>query len=302
LAAIGGTQTPHEKRKQEALANASISSNFTVFYAEKASSALHLSLRCKGISMASTAAHQSTPSTVDPEEIEKFSRMADEWWDPKGKFRPLHQLNPTRIGYLREHICAHFSKDADSLHALSGVTILDVGCGGGLVSEPLARMGAEVTGLDAAEKNIRIAQTHADAQQLPITYRHGSAEQLAAEGAQYDVVCALEIIEHVADVPMFVQTLAQLVRPGGLLFLSTLNRTPKSYLMAIVGAEYVLRLLPRGTHEWKKFLRPSELQAHLRDAELELIDQRGLVLDPFSRTWKLHTHDLDVNYLQVAKK
>jgi len=281
------------------LAKPAIGVNFTVFCAPLASiPAASLSFdRWFPMTYAATSI-----STIDPDEIEKFTRMADEWWDPKGKFKPLHQLNPVRIAYLRNQICAHYGRDANQLHALSGLSILDVGCGGGLVSEPLARMGANVTGLDASEKNIAIASTHAAAQQLSLDYRAGSAEALAAEGAQYDVVCALEIIEHVADVNAFMQALAQLVRPGGLLFLSTLNRTTKSYLMAIVGAEYVLRWLPRGTHDWKKFLRPSELQHAIQEAGLTLTHQSGLVLDPFSRAWKLHPHDLDVNYLQTAKK
>ena len=241
-------------------------------------------------------------STVDPAEIEKFSRMADEWWDPSGKFKPLHHLNPARIEYIRRHIDSHFGKNMPAVQALEGVSLIDVGCGGGLVAEPLARLGASVTGIDASEKNIAVAQTHAASQGLNIDYRATSAEALAAEGAQYDVVCALEIVEHVADVPAFVAALATLLKPGGLLFLSTLNRTPKSYLMAIVGAEMVMRWLPRGTHEWKKFLRPSEMQQHLREAGLVLVEQQGLVLDPLRWKWKIHPHDLEVNYLQLARK
>lgn len=252
--------------------------------------------------MSHATASTASISTIDPAEIEKFSRMADEWWDPRGKFRPLHQLNPVRIAYVRQHLCAHFGKDTNSLKALEGLKILDVGCGGGLVSEPLARMGATLTGIDAAERNIQIASLHAQQQHVTVDYRCTSAEALAATGAQYDAICALEIVEHVADVPAFMQALSTLLKPGGLLFLSTLNRTTKSYLMAIVGAEYVLRWLPPGTHEWKKFLRPSELQQHISHAGLSLMEQRGLVLKPLSGEWALHNHDLDVNYLQVATK
>ncbi len=249
-----------------------------------------------------SASQPLSRSTIDAAEIAKFSAMADAWWDPKGAFRPLHALNPLRLAYIRDWAAKHFKESRPDLQPLHGLSLLDVGCGGGLLSEPLARMGAEVTGIDASEKNIAIARTHAAASAVALEYRATSAEALAAEGATYDVVAALEIIEHVADVPAFVEALAALVRPGGLLFLSTLNRTAKSYLMAILGAEYVLRILPRGTHDWKKFLRPSEVEAALRATGLTLLEQQGMVLDPFARKWKLHAHDLDVNYLLVATK
>lgn len=241
-------------------------------------------------------------NTVDDAEIAKFSAMADAWWDPKGAFRPLHALNPIRLSYIRDHSLRHFGGEAGSLKPLSGRSLLDVGCGGGLLSEPLARMGGAVIGIDASEKNIAIAATHAAAHAVDVTYRARSAEALAAEGAQFDIVAALEIIEHVSDVAAFVHALSQLVRPGGLLFVSTLNRTAKSYLMAILGAEYILRIMPRGTHDWKKFLRPSEVDAHLRHAGFDPVEQTGMVLDPLARKWKLHPRDLDVNYIVVAEK
>ncbi len=251
--------------------------------------------------MTSSLPIPSNPSTVDEAEIAKFSAMADAWWDPRGAFRPLHAINPVRLAYIRDHALKHFGGDARSLHPLEGKTLVDIGCGGGLMSEPLARMGAAVTGVDAAEKNIATARIHAATQGVEVQYRATTAEALAAEGLQYDIVVALEIIEHVADVGAFVSALSKLLKPGGLLFVSTLNRTAKSYLMAILGAEYILRILPRGTHDWKKFLRPSEVQAELNRCGLSVLHQTGMVLDPLARKWKLHPRDLDVNYLMVAK-
>lgn len=240
--------------------------------------------------------------TIDPEEIARFSRIAEEWWDPHGKFKPLHRMNPLRVGYIRDHICKYFERDSASIRALEGLRLLDIGCGGGLISEPMARMGAEVTGIDASEKNIAVAQLHAEQSGVNVRYRAAAAEELAAEGAQYDVVLALEIIEHVADVPAFMDAAARLLAPGGLLVMSTLNRTAKSFALAIVGAEYVLRWLPRGTHDWRKFLRPSELAAEFRRVGLELVDQKGMVMSPFTFEWRLDARDLEVNYLQTAKK
>lgn len=242
-------------------------------------------------------------STVDAGDVERFSRIAAEWWDPKGKFRPLHELNPARIGYIRDTIAAHFglSSPPFTLHS-SPLTLLDIGCGGGLIAEPMARLGATVTGVDASEKNIAVAALHAQQAGLAIDYRATTAEGLAATGATFDVVLALEIVEHVADVGLFLRSLAQLVRPGGLLILSTLNRTTKSYLMAIVGAEYVLRLLPRGTHSWQQFIRPSELVRAVTACGLGVGELKGLVLDPRRWQWGIHDHDLDVNYLLTATR
>lgn len=241
-------------------------------------------------------------SSIDPQEIEKFTAIAEEWWDEQGKFRPLHRINPLRIGYIRQQVAAHFGEIKDELHPLSGLTLLDIGCGGGLICEPMARLGAQVTGVDAGEKNIGVASLHAQQMGLAIDYRHSSAEAMAAEGRQFDIVLALEIVEHVADLPAFMAAVCALVKPGGMLFLSTLNRTPKSFALAIVGAEYVLRWLPRGTHDWKKFLKPHELHAHLREGGLQVLDQQGMVWNPLADEWKLSERDLNVNYLLAATK
>lgn len=234
--------------------------------------------------------------SVDPEEIERFSRIAEEWWDEKGKFRPLHMINPVRLGYLRAQIDSHFSgrRETDSL---SGLTLVDIGCGGGLISEPMARLGATVTGIDASEKNIKVASLHAERMGLSIEYLATTAEALRAEGRLFDVVFALEIVEHVADVPFFLETVAALVKPGGMLVMSTLNRTLKSLIMAKFGAEYVLRWLPIGTHDWNKFLRPSEIIAPLEGHGLTLTDLSGMVFSPLKNAWRIDAQDVEVNYL-----
>jgi 2-polyprenyl-6-hydroxyphenyl methylase/3-demethylubiquinone-9 3-methyltransferase len=193
-------------------------------------------------------------STVDEAEVERFSRIAEEWWDPRGKFAPLHRLNPVRLAFIRDRAAAHWRRDALAGLPLEGLSLLDIGCGGGLLCEPMTRLGAEVTGIDAAERNIATARLHAEGQGLAVDYRKTTAEALAAEGRQYDIVLALEIVEHVADIDLFLKTCGQLAKPGGLVFLSTLNRTAKAWALAIAGAEYVLRWLPRGTHDWRKFL------------------------------------------------
>jgi 2-polyprenyl-6-hydroxyphenyl methylase/3-demethylubiquinone-9 3-methyltransferase len=240
-------------------------------------------------------------SSVDAAEIEKFAAQAEAWWDPEGNFRPLHRLNPARLTFIRNRLTAHFSLKGGA-KPLKGLKLLDVGCGGGLLAEPLARMGAEVTAIDAAEESIAAAKLHAEAVGLEIAYRAVTAEALAAEGARFDAVLSLEVVEHVADVPGFLATLAALVRPGGALLLSTLNRTPKSFMMAIVGAEYLLRWVPRGTHEWKRFLKPSELAAALRPEGLEVTALSGLVYNPLTDSWRTDEQDLDVNYLMMAAK
>lgn len=239
--------------------------------------------------------------TIDPEEIARFSALAEEWWDPTGKFKPLHRLNPVRMGYIRDQLCAAFDRDPRSLRALEGLNILDIGCGGGLVSEPLCRMGATVTGIDAASKNIATASIHAEQGGLAIDYRAMTAEDLAAEGNTFDAVTALEIVEHVADVRLFLSSCAALVKPGGRLVMSTLNRTAKSFVFAIVGAEYVLRWLPRGTHQWEKFLRPSELTEGLEGAGLSVFDLTGVAYNPLSDDWHL-SRDMAVNYMLCAEK
>ncbi|WP_420872602.1 bifunctional 2-polyprenyl-6-hydroxyphenol methylase/3-demethylubiquinol 3-O-methyltransferase UbiG [Nitrospirillum pindoramense] len=243
-----------------------------------------------------------TATTVDPGEIQRFSAIAAEWWDEAGKFRPLHKLNPVRLEYLRDRICAHFGRDPLAPQPLKGLRLVDIGCGGGLLSEPLARMGAEVVGIDAAERNVKTAATHAMETGTPVDYRHTTAEDLVAAGETFDAVLSLEVVEHVADVPLFLDSLAALLKPEGLLVMATLNRTPKSYLMAIIGAEYVLRWLPRGTHDWRKFLKPSELAAGLRATGLTVREVMGLVYSPFNDAFRLDARDLDVNYLLWASR
>ena len=244
----------------------------------------------------------SPHTTIDHAEIERFSRIAGEWWDPMGKFAPLHRLNPVRISYLRDRAAAHWQRDALSGAPLEGLDLLDIGCGGGLLCEPMSRLGARVTGIDAAERNIATAALHAEGQGLAIDYRASTAEALAAGGKQYDIVLALEIVEHVADVELFLRCCGQLVKPGGLLFLSTLNRTAKAWALAVVGAEYVLRWLPRGTHDWKKFLKPSEVVRGLRGGDIETREIVGVVYSPLSRAWSLSKSDLDVNYMLYGTK
>jgi 2-polyprenyl-6-hydroxyphenyl methylase/3-demethylubiquinone-9 3-methyltransferase len=246
--------------------------------------------------MAGTA-HIPHASTVDPAEIERFSRIADEWWDPSGKFAPLHRLNPVRIGYIRDRAARHWQRYALSGTPLVGLSVLDVGCGGGLLSEPMARLGAQVTGIDAARRNITVAGLHAERQGLAIDYKQITAEGLAEAGQQYDIVLALEIVEHVADVDLFLKSCGRLVKPGGLLFLSTLNRTAKAWALAIAGAEYILGWLPRGTHDWKKFLKPSEVVRGLAAGGVDAQEIVGVVYSPLSRAWSLNKGDLDVNYM-----
>jgi len=241
--------------------------------------------------------HTPTAGTVDPADVERFSRIADEWWDPTGKFAPLHRLNPLRIGYVRDRVAAHWQRDPLGGDPLQGLSLLDIGCGGGLLSEPMTRLGAAVTGVDASSRNISVASLHAEGQGLAIDYRQGTAEALAESGAQFDVVLALEIVEHVADVDLFLRSCGRIVKPGGLLFLSTLNRTAKAWVLAIAGAEYVLGWLPRGTHDWKKFLKPSEVARGLRAGGIEPQEIVGVVYSPLSRKWTLNERDLDVNYM-----
>ncbi len=244
----------------------------------------------------------ATATTIDDAEVARFSAIAEEWWDERGKFAPLHKLNPTRIGYLRDQIIRHFSRDGASATPLDNLSLVDIGCGGGLIAEPMARLGATVTGVDASETNIRVASLHAEQSGLTIAYRATTAEQLALEGAQFDVVFALEIIEHVSDVALFYDAISHLVKPGGLIILSTLNRTAKSYAMGIIGAEYVLRWLPRGTHTWSKFIKPSEMARALRARGLEVVDITGIRFMPLDWSFAIDPKDLDVNYMMVASK
>jgi 2-polyprenyl-6-hydroxyphenyl methylase / 3-demethylubiquinone-9 3-methyltransferase len=238
-------------------------------------------------------------STVDPADVARFSAMASEWWDSDGKFGPLHRLNPVRLTYIRDHLARHFGREALKPKPLSGLRVLDIGCGGGLIAEPLARLGAAMVAIDASATNIGVAQAHAAESELAIDYRCTTAEDLAAAGERFDVVLCLEVVEHVADRDLFLAAAASLVKPGGALIAATLNRTPQSYLMAIVGAEYVLRWLPIGTHEWGKFVRPSELARALRHAGLDVADLSGVSYNPVADTWRL-TRDLGVNYMCLA--
>ena len=250
--------------------------------------------------MTETTTHTAAP-TLDPEEVARFSRLAEAWWDPNGKFRPLHKIGPPRIEFVRDAMVNHFGLKAGGLKPLTGLTALDIGCGGGLVSEPLTRLGATVTAIDPAEKNIAIAKGHADGQGLVIDYRAVRAEDLVAEGRTYDAVVCLEVVEHVPDVAAFLGVIAALVRPGGLLIVSTINRTLKAYALAIVGAEYVLRWLPVGTHQWDRFVTPDELRRGIEAAGLSPPTFRGMTYNPLTDNWSLGS-DTDVNYLAAAAK
>lgn len=261
--------------------------------------------------MAAPASAPSFPgrTTVDPEEVARFDAMASDWWDPDGPFRPLHRLNPLRIAYIRDEALKRQARLADgkapdprrALKPLAGLRVLDIGCGGGLLAEPMARLGAEVVGVDAAERNIAAARAHAQAMALDIDYRHSRAEELARAGERFDLVLAMEIIEHVADAGAFLEACGRLLVPGGMLAIATLNRTARSYALAILGAEYLLRWLPRGTHDWRRFLRPHELAHGLREAGLALDRLDGARYDPFEGTWSL-VSDLSVNYMAIATR
>jgi 2-polyprenyl-6-hydroxyphenyl methylase/3-demethylubiquinone-9 3-methyltransferase len=246
--------------------------------------------------------HRDT--TVDPEEVARFDRLGAQWWDPDGPMRALHEFNPVRVAYLREFLGKHFPlegkpRDWRSPAALQGLTILDIGCGAGILSEPLARLGARMTAIDPARHNIEAAKDHAAKTSLVIDYRCAAAEELAAEGAVFDVVLAMEVVEHVPNVGRFLAEAAAMVRPGGMLAAATLNRTLKSFAFAILGAEYVLRWVPRGTHNWTQFVAPHELAKALRDAGLRIKDEMGVVYDPLAAKWR-RSHDMDVNYIMAA--
>lgn len=241
-------------------------------------------------------------STVDPQEVAKFEAMAAEWWDPNGKFKPLHMLNPCRLDYITAQIASEFDRDLTAPRPFEGLHILDIGCGGGLLSEPMARLGATVVGADAAAGNIPVARVHAAQSGLEIDYRNTTAEDLAASGAQFDVVLNMEVVEHVADPLTYLTACQELLRPGGLTVTSTLNRNPKSFAMAIIGAEHIMRWLPKGTHDWKKFITPDELFTLLEQAGLEPVDRKGFVFNPLLWTWSLSDKDLSCNYVTTSLK
>jgi 2-polyprenyl-6-hydroxyphenyl methylase/3-demethylubiquinone-9 3-methyltransferase len=251
--------------------------------------------------MAAQAGRRKTAPSVDAEEVAKFAAMAQAWWDPDGAFRPLHRLNPARLAFIRDQASAHFGRDALAAQPLAGLAVLDIGCGGGLLCEPMDRLGARVTGIDAAEENVRIATLHAEQAGLSISYRHATAEELAESGARYDLVLNMEVVEHVADLDGFLNASCTLVKPSGAMVVATLNRTPKAFLLAIVGAEYLLRWLPRGTHDWRRFVRPSELAAALRRGHITVSEIAGLAYNPLTDAWR-RSRDLDVNYMVFGEK
>ena len=240
--------------------------------------------------------------SVNPKEIEKFEAMAAEWWDPNGKFKPLHHMNPCRLDYIIAQIEIEFNRSVKTQSPFQDLDILDIGCGGGLLSEPMARLGANVTGIDAAPKNIPVAQTHAKQSGLNINYQFITAEELANGESRYDVILNMEVIEHVNNPNHYLKTCAQLLKPNGLMICSTINRTSKSFLLAILGAEYILRWLPQGTHNWSKFIKPDELFDLISGAGLELVDKRGFILNPIAWEWKTSDRDLSVNYVTTSIK
>ena len=274
-----------------------ITSRTTGSPARKTKGARDIAPRRKGPRPRQRAANGS----VDTEDIARFSALADEWWDAKGKFRPLHVLNPTRLRFIRDRLCTHYGREADDSLPLKGLDLLDVGCGGGLLAEPLARLGADVVGIDAAENSIRAAGVHAQESGLAIDYRVATAEALAEEKKRFDVIVAMEVVEHVADLEVFLGACCTLLKAGGAMVIATLNRTPRAFAFAIVGAEYVLRWLPRGTHDWRKFVRPSELDAMLRANGVTVAKMVGVTYNPLTDRWNL-SRDVSVNYMVSAVK
>lgn len=241
------------------------------------------------------------PSSLDPAEVEKFSKMAAEWWNPKGKFGVLHVFNPVRLTYIKEQVTARLGLDPFAREPFKGLRILDIGCGGGLLCEPMARLGATVVGVDPSEKNIKTASVHALEMELDIDYRTGTAESLAAASEKFDVILNMEVIEHVANPESFTATCVSMLKPGGLMFVATLNRTPKSFVFAIVGAEYVLGWLPKGTHQWEKFITPDELKTWLKQSGADTKTEIGVTFHPLANEWR-RSSDLGVNYMLVAER
>ena len=239
-------------------------------------------------------------TTIDPAEVAKFEAMAADWWNPNGKFRPLHLMNPCRLDYITSQIAAEYGRNLKQAKPFEGLTILDIGCGGGLLSEPMARLGATVVGADAAARNIPVAQVHAAAQGLTIEYRHTTAEDLAAAGEQFDVVLNMEVVEHVSDPQAYLTACRNLLKINGIMICSTLNRNTKSFVMAIIGAEWVMRWLPKGTHDWAKFITPEELYSLIDKAGLDPVDRKGMVFNPVSWGWSLSARDLSCNYVTTS--
>jgi 2-polyprenyl-6-hydroxyphenyl methylase / 3-demethylubiquinone-9 3-methyltransferase len=244
---------------------------------------------------------QQTSGTIDEDEVARFSRLSGQWWDASGPMAPLHKFNPVRLAYVRDRAAEHFKRDPKRLDSLAGLHILDIGCGGGILSEPLARLGAVMVGIDPSETNIAVAKEHAAQSRLTIDYRSTTAEALCEAGETFDAVLAMEVVEHVADVGLFIELAAAMVKPGGILVVATLNRTVKSFALAIVGAEYVLRWLPRGTHQWDKFVTPNELEIAIEQTGMSVTDETGVIYNLFADRWQLAT-DMDVNYMMVAEK
>jgi 2-polyprenyl-6-hydroxyphenyl methylase/3-demethylubiquinone-9 3-methyltransferase len=240
-------------------------------------------------------------ASIDNREVEQFARLGSQWWDPKGPMAALHKLNPVRIGYIRDQAAARFGRDPKKLDCLKGLRILDIGCGAGILSEPLARLGANMVGIDPAAENIEIATAHARESGVEVDYRATTAEEMAAAKERFDVVLAMEVVEHVVDVPAFVSTCTSMVKPGGLMVAATLNRTMKSFALAIVGAEYILRWVPRGTHQWDKFVTPDELESALEAGGLDVIGERGVIYNLLADRWQLSS-DMDVNYMVAAMR
>ena len=244
---------------------------------------------------------QTRADTVDDDEVARFSRLSGEWWDARGPMAALHKFNPVRLAYIRDRAAGHLQRDATGLDSLAGLRILDIGCGGGILAEPLARLGAAVVGVDPSESNIAVARRHATQSQLTIDYRSSNAETLAAAGETFDVVLAMEVVEHVTDLNLFIAAAAALVKSGGLLIVATLNRTIKSFALAIVGAEYILRWLPRGTHQWDKFVTPNELDIAIEQSGMHITGETGVIYNLLADRWQLSS-DMDVNYMVVAEK
>ena len=240
-------------------------------------------------------------TTIDAAEVERFSRLASEWWNPNGKFKPLHKFNPVRLTYIREQVLETFKCDPKSVKPFKGLRFLDIGCGGGLLCEPMARLGAEIVGADASATNIEVAKLHAEESGLAVDYRATTAEALADAGERFDVILNMEVVEHVADVELFIEACGRMLKPGGIMFVATINRTLKALGLAIIGAEYVLRWLPRGTHQYEKLVRPQELEAALSKAGLTMVETTGVFYNPLTDSWN-KSRDTDVNYMVLAVK